>query len=113
MGTFGLNQRHVTGYSPICSLQDRFNCSGFKFGCCVAYNPLNPSGEYCYGRNGTTPDWVPRICPRCPKPATARMCTDLIYSTVQRNLGGLFGDQLLLHVSDRHGCHACHCVSFH
>jgi hypothetical protein len=73
----------------ICSLQSKYNCSGYYFGCCKGYNAsLHSVGPYCYGENGTIPSWVKKICsPHCAN-TQAQMCTDVISTTMKKNFGG-------------------------
>ncbi|KAH9578984.1 Tetraspanin/Peripherin [Trypanosoma melophagium] len=65
----------------ICNLQERFNCSGFQFGCCVP--------EDCYNAS-EPPEWVEQVCPVCPSfpPMSTVVCTGVVYSTVRKNMGG-------------------------
>jgi hypothetical protein len=69
----------------VCNLQQQFNCSGYciepncTYGCCApgCYNASNP------------PAWVDRVCPSCPGVAPVpRVCTDIVFVTLRRNLGG-------------------------
>eukprot|EP00658_Telonema_sp_P-2_P016437 TRINITY_DN16381_c0_g1_i2.p1 TRINITY_DN16381_c0_g1~~TRINITY_DN16381_c0_g1_i2.p1 ORF type:complete len:192 (-),score=35.36 TRINITY_DN16381_c0_g1_i2:168-743(-) len=70
----------------ICDLEVQLNCSGFYYGCCTP--------GLCFPNvtaNGTEiapPEWFDDICPSCPTPAVPKVCTDEIYSTVRKNLGG-------------------------
>lgn len=70
----------------ICDLEVQLNCSGFFYGCCVP--------GLCFPNvtaNGTEippPVWFDDICPSCPAPSVPKVCTDEIYSTVRKNLGG-------------------------
>lgn len=65
--------------SPLCELQKQFNCSGYRFGCCA------PGA--CY--NATHPDWwVSAVCPTCNATAAPQVCTDIVYETLRKNLGG-------------------------
>eukprot|EP00744_Colponema_vietnamica_P019618 GILI01027783.1.p1 GENE.GILI01027783.1~~GILI01027783.1.p1 ORF type:complete len:296 (+),score=15.74 GILI01027783.1:23-889(+) len=77
-----LNQWKVSISSndtSICSLEAQYNCSGFALGCC---------GPGCWNETDT-PAWVAEICPTyCGFPQADRQCTDSVYNTVRRNLGG-------------------------
>ncbi|KEG10618.1 hypothetical protein DQ04_03501020 [Trypanosoma grayi] len=78
----GVNDTYTGNKYDICSLQERFNCSGFRDGCCLP-------GE-CYNASDP-PQWVSRVCPKCPPPyppMTPVVCTDVVYSTVLKNLSG-------------------------
>jgi hypothetical protein len=67
------------GESPLCDLQRQFNCSGYKFGCCAP--------GICY--NATHPEpWVSAVCPLCNATAAPQVCTDIVYDTLRKNLGG-------------------------
>lgn len=77
-----------SGYSAVCALQKQFNCSGFVYGCCY-FNETDPTNN-CYNltANGTAPPWVSRVCPICPGKSAPQVCTDIVFSTLQKNLGG-------------------------
>lgn len=83
-----------SGYSSICDLQQKFNCSGFRYYCCVPCTG-NPSRDpsCCYPLiNGTiVPANVSSICPACgpsaPPPAP-QVCTDIFFAALRKNLGG-------------------------
>lgn len=65
--------------TSICNLEAQLNCSGFALGCCGpgCWNVSNP------------PKWVDEICPTyCGFPQADRQCTESVYNTVRRNLGG-------------------------
>ncbi|EKG03644.1 hypothetical protein TCSYLVIO_005311 [Trypanosoma cruzi] len=77
----GVNNTKTGRNHDICLLQERFNCSGFRDGCCVAgvcYDAIDP------------PEWVDAVCPLCPSfpPMSPVVCTDVVYSTVRKNLSG-------------------------
>ena len=78
--------------SPLCSLQQRFNCSGFVYGCCRAFNetPGADNVGSCYDRlpNGSYPWWVAEVCPDCPGIPASNVCTDRVYTSLRQNLGG-------------------------
>lgn len=65
--------------SSLCDLQRQFNCSGYRYGCCLA--------GVCY--NATHPAWwVSSVCPVCNATAAPQVCTDIVYDTLRKNLGG-------------------------
>ncbi|ESL07362.1 hypothetical protein TRSC58_04948 [Trypanosoma rangeli SC58] len=77
----GVNDTKMDRKYDICFLQQRYNCSGFRDGCCLAgacYNASDP------------PKWVQTACPVCPSfpPMSPVVCTDVVYSTVRKNLSG-------------------------
>ncbi|ORC87422.1 uncharacterized protein TM35_000222210 [Trypanosoma theileri] len=77
----GVNDTKNKKNYDICFLQERFNCSGFHFGCCVP--------ELCYNAS-EPPEWVEQVCPICPSfpPMSPVVCTGVVYSTVRKNMGG-------------------------
>ena len=84
----------------ICKLEVQLNCSGFYYGCCtpgVCFpNVTNTSGGSV---PVPPPSWYDDICPQCDTPPVPRPCTEGIYSTVRKNLGGFLvisGFSLLL-----------------
>lgn len=68
--------------SPLCELQRQFNCSGYQAGCCApgaCFDAANP------------PAWVSQVCPNCTGLQSfiaPQVCTDIVYDTLRRNLGG-------------------------
>ncbi|RNF10545.1 hypothetical protein TraAM80_01470 [Trypanosoma rangeli] len=77
----GVNDTKADRRYDICFLQQRYNCSGFRDGCCLpgaCYNTSDP------------PKWVETACPVCPSflPMSPVVCTDVVYSTVRKNLSG-------------------------
>jgi hypothetical protein len=65
--------------SPLCDLQKQFNCSGYRYGCC--------DPKSCYVASNP-PSWVGLVCPVCNATAAPQVCTDIVYNTLRKNLGG-------------------------
>ncbi|RNF27124.1 uncharacterized protein Tco025E_00622 [Trypanosoma conorhini] len=77
----GVNNTKTGRSDDICFLQEHYNCSGFRDGCCLA--------GACYSASAP-PKWVDAVCPVCPSfpPMSPVVCTDVVYSTVRKNLSG-------------------------